>query len=140
MTCVSADARISPGCAGMYKEEHKVGWKRIVDYVHQRTPAMIAMQLGHAGPKGSTQLGWEEADEPLAAGNWPIVAPSPLAYGPRNQLPRTMTRSDMERVRDDFVRATQWAAECGFDWLELHCAHGFSVGHTARIARTTSRG
>src|SRR5438874_5900146 len=137
MTCVSADARISPGCAGMYKEEHKVGWKRIVDYVHQRTPAMIAMQLGHAGPKGSTQLGWEEADEPLAAGNWPIVAPSALAYGPRNQLPRTMTRSDMNRVRDDFVRAAMWGAECGFDWLELHCAHGYLL--SAFICPLTNR-
>ena len=137
MTCVSADARISPGCAGMYKEEHKLGWKRIVDYVHQRTPAMIAMQLGHAGPKGSTQLGWEEADEPLATGNWPLVAPSALAYGPRNQLPRTMTRSDMNRVRDDFVRAAQWAAECGFDWLELHCAHGYLL--SAFICPLTNR-
>jgi anthraniloyl-CoA monooxygenase len=125
MTCVSADARISPGCAGMYKAEHKAAWKRIVDYVHQRTPAKIAMQLGHAGPKGSTQLGWEDADEPLPAGNWPLLAPSALAYGPRNQVPRTMTSTDMERVKADFVRATQWADECGFDWLELHCAHGY---------------
>jgi len=137
MTCVSADARISPGCAGMYKKEHKAAWKRIVDYVHQHTPAMIALQLGHAGPKGSTQLGWEDADEPLASGNWPLVAPSALAYGPRNQLPRMMTRSDMDRVRDDFVRASQWAAECGFDWLELHCAHGYLL--SAFICPLTNR-
>src|SRR5205823_5426181 len=137
MTCVSADARISPGCAGMYNDEHKPAWKRIVDYVHQRTPAKIAMQLGHAGPKGSTQLGWEDADEPLASGNWPLVAPSSLAYGLRNQVPRTMTRSDMDRVRDDFVRATQWAAECGFDWLELHCAHGYLL--SAFICPLTNR-
>ena len=65
MTCVSADARISPGCAGMYRPEHREAWRRIVDYVHTRTPAKIALQLGHAGPKGSTQLGWEDADEPL---------------------------------------------------------------------------
>jgi anthraniloyl-CoA monooxygenase len=125
MTCVSADARISPGCAGMYKDEHRSAWKRIVDYVHERTPAKIAMQLGHAGPKGSTQLGWEDADEPLLAGNWPLLAPSALAYGSRNQVPHAMTPSDMGCVRDDFIRATRWAAECGFDWLELHCAHGY---------------
>jgi anthraniloyl-CoA monooxygenase len=125
MTCVSADARISPGCAGMYREDHRAAWKRIVDYVHARTPAKIGMQLGHAGPKGSTQLGWEDADEPLATGNWPLVAASPLAYGPSNQTPRAMTRADMDRILGDFVRAAAWAAECGFDWLELHCAHGY---------------
>ena len=95
------------------------------------------MQLGHAGPKGSTQLGWEDADEPLSAGNWPLVAPSALAYGPRNQVPRMMTISDMDRVRADFVRATQWAAECGFDWLELHCAHGYLL--SAFICPLTNR-
>jgi anthraniloyl-CoA monooxygenase len=125
MVCVSADARISPGCAGLYRDEHRAAWRRIVDYVHARTPAKIALQLGHAGPKGSTQLGWDEADEPLAAGNWPLIAPSAIAYGPNNQVPRAMTRADMDRVRDDFVRAAAWGAECGFDWLELHCAHGY---------------
>jgi len=125
MTCVSADARISPGCAGMYRPEHRDAWKRIVDYVHTRTPAKIALQLGHAGPKGSTQLGWEEADEPLPANNWPLIAASAIPYGPRNQTPAAMTEDDRERVKTDFVRAAQWGAECGFDWLELHCAHGY---------------
>ena len=125
MVCPSADARISPGCAGMYRPEHRDAWKRIVDYVHARTPAKIALQLGHAGPKGSTQLGWEEADEPLPAANWPLIAPSALSYGPRNQLPSAMTGPDMNRVKADFVRAAQCGAECGFDWLELHCAHGY---------------
>jgi anthraniloyl-CoA monooxygenase len=137
MTCVSADARISPGCAGMYKEEHRAAWKRIVDYVHRRTPTKIAMQLGHAGPKGSTQLGWEDADEPLPEGNWPLVAPSAVAYGPHNQVPRMMSLIDMERVKADFVRAAQWAAECGFDGLELHCAHGYLL--SAFICPLTNR-
>ena len=137
MTCVSADARISPGCGGMYKPEHRAAWQRIVDYVHTNTGASIGMQLGHAGPKGSTQLGWEDADEPLASGNWPLVAPSPIAYGPRNQVPRAMTREDMERVKSDFVRATKEAAACGFDWLELHCAHGYLM--SAFICPLTNR-
>jgi anthraniloyl-CoA monooxygenase len=125
MVCPSPDARISPGCAGMYALEHGAAWRRIVDYAHARTPAKIALQLGHAGPKGSTQLGWEDADEPLASGNWPLLAPSAIPYGPRNQVPRAMDRADMERVLGDFVRATRQGAECGFDWLELHCAHGY---------------
>ena len=98
MTCVSADARISPGVRGNVLARAPRAWRRIVDYVHSRTPAKIALQLGHAGPKGSTQLGWEEADEPLPEQNWPLIAPSAIAYGPHNQVPREMTHVDMERV------------------------------------------
>ncbi len=125
MTCVGADARISPGCAGMYREEHVAAWTRIVRFVHAQTNAKIALQLGHAGPKGSTQRGWEEPDEPLPEGNWELIAPSPIAYGERNAVPRAMTRADMDRVRDAFVRAARDGERCGFDLLELHCAHGY---------------
>ncbi|MBV8370145.1 MAG: bifunctional salicylyl-CoA 5-hydroxylase/oxidoreductase, partial [Candidatus Eremiobacteraeota bacterium] len=125
MTCVAPEGRISPGCAGMYRDEHVPAWTRIVDFVHTYTKAKIALQLGHAGPKGSTQRGWEEPDEPLPAGNWPLLAPSPIAYGERNQLPRAMTRADMERVKEQFVRAAEMGLACGFDLLELHCAHGY---------------
>ncbi|MDQ2908155.1 MAG: bifunctional salicylyl-CoA 5-hydroxylase/oxidoreductase [Candidatus Eremiobacteraeota bacterium] len=125
MTCVAADGRISPGCAGMYAPEHVAAWKRIVDFVHTYTPAKIALQLGHAGPKGSTQRGWEEADEPLLAGNWPLIAPSALPFGERNQVPQEMSRDDMERVKAQFVRAAAMGLEAGFDLLELHCAHGY---------------
>ncbi|HYK54530.1 MAG TPA: bifunctional salicylyl-CoA 5-hydroxylase/oxidoreductase [Candidatus Eremiobacteraceae bacterium] len=125
MTNVADDARISPGCAGMYKEEHVEAWTRIVDFVHRYTPAKIALQLGHAGPKGSTQLGWEEGDEPLESGNWPLIAPTAMRSGPNNQLPKEMTRADMDEVRERFVRATEMGESCGFDMLELHCAHGY---------------
>ncbi len=125
MVCVAPDARISPGCAGLYTDDHTAAWQRIVDYVHTRTSAKIALQLGHAGPKGSTQVGWEAADAPLPAGNWPLVAASALAYGPDNQVPQAMMRADMARVQDEFVQATRRGAAAGFDWLELHCAHGY---------------
>jgi anthraniloyl-CoA monooxygenase len=125
MTCVAADARITPGCAGLWNEAQAAAWKRIVDFVHANTSAGIALQLGHAGPKGSTQLGWEEMDEPLAAGNWPLLAASAVPYGPRSQVPREMTRADMVRVQEEFVAAARRGAECGFDMLELHCAHGY---------------
>jgi anthraniloyl-CoA monooxygenase len=125
MTCVAADARISPGCAGMYRDEHLAGWKRIVDFVHANTPAKIALQLGHAGPKGSTQVGWASPDEPLAEGNWPLIGPSAVAFGERNAVPREMTRADMDRVIKQFVRAAHMGITAGFDLLELHCAHGY---------------
>ena len=125
MTCVSADARITPGCTGLYTDAHETAWKRIGDFVHAESGAKIAMQLGHAGAKGSTQLGWEDMDAPLASGNWDLLAPSPVAWSKSNQTPRAMTRADMVEVRDDFARATARAARAGFDMLELHCAHGY---------------
>jgi anthraniloyl-CoA monooxygenase len=125
MTCPSADARITPGCPGLWNDTQRDAFKRITGFVHANSDAKIGIQLGHAGPKGSTQLGWEHIDEPLPAGNWPVLAPSAIAYGPSNQVPRAMTRADMDRVRADFVAATRRAADAGFDWLELHCAHGY---------------
>jgi len=125
MTNVAEDARISPGCAGMYLDEHPFAWKRVVDFVHRWTSAKIAMQLGHAGPKGSTKLEWEGANEPLDEGNWPIVGPSALAYSPRNQVPRPMDRSDMDRVIFEFERATRMVDRAGYDLLEIHAAHGY---------------
>jgi anthraniloyl-CoA monooxygenase len=125
MTCPSPDARITPGCPGLWNDAQREAWARIVAFVHAETPARIAVQLGHAGPKGSTQVGWERMDEPLPDGNWPLLAPSAIPYGPTNQTPRAMTPGDMARVTADFVAAARRAAEAGFDWLELHCAHGY---------------
>jgi anthraniloyl-CoA monooxygenase len=125
MTCVGAEARITPGCAGMYQDEHVAAWTRIVDFVHRHTEAKICLQLGHAGPKGSTKLGWEGMDEPLNDGNWELIGPSAVAWSPNNQMPRPMTRADMDDVRAAFVRATEMAQRCGFDMIELHCAHGY---------------
>jgi anthraniloyl-CoA monooxygenase len=125
MTCTSPEARISLGCTGMYAPEHVRAWKRIVDFVHEWTPARICLQLGHSGRKGSTQRMWEAMDEPLAEGNWEVIGPSPIPFGPTNQAPRAMTGADMDRVRDEFVRAVELGVECGFDMVELHCAHGY---------------
>ncbi len=125
MTCVTRDGRISPGCTGMYVPEHVPAWKRIVDFAHQFSEAKICLQLGHSGPKGSTKLMWEGMDEPLDEANWPVVGPSAIAYAPVGQVPRELTRSEMEEIRDAFVRAANMAQEAGFDMLELHCAHGY---------------
>jgi anthraniloyl-CoA monooxygenase len=126
MTCVSPDARITPGCPGLWKTDHRDGWKRIVDWVHRNSDAKIALQLGHAGAKGSTRVAWEGIDQPLEEGNWPLISASPQQYlDGISQWSHAMTRADMDRVRDDFVRSARWAAEAGFDWLELHCAHGY---------------
>ena len=126
MTCVSADARITPGCPGLYKPEHTVAWKRIVDFVHANTDAKIAIQIGHAGPKGATRCPWDGNDLPLDEGSWPLIAASEQQYlASISQVARAATYDDMDRIEADFVQATKAAADAGFDWLELHCAHGY---------------
>ncbi|MDD2874023.1 MAG: bifunctional salicylyl-CoA 5-hydroxylase/oxidoreductase [Azoarcus sp.] len=125
MSCVSPDARITPGCAGMYKPEHVNAWKRIVDFVHSNSSAKMGIQLGHAGRKGATKVAWKGIDQPLESGAWELISASPLPYLPHSQVPREMNRDDMDRVKADFVRSTKMAAEAGFDILEYHCAHGY---------------
>ena len=125
MTCVTPQGRITPGCAGMYTDAHMHAWKRIVGFVHGNAPAKICLQLGHSGLKGSTKLGWEGMDEPLDADNWEVIAPSPVPWSNRNQIPRPMSRADMDAIHDAFVHATRYAEQAGFDMLELHAAHGY---------------
>ncbi len=125
MTCVSPQGRITPGCTGMYAPEHVAAWRRIVDFVHERTPAKIALQLGHSGPKGSTKLMWEGMDEPLATGNWPVLGPSAVPYAAGGATPHELDEPGMRAILEEFTRATAMAIEAGFDMLELHCAHGY---------------
>ncbi|MFB6771990.1 bifunctional salicylyl-CoA 5-hydroxylase/oxidoreductase [Streptomyces sp. NPDC056337] len=126
MVCVSAEGRITPGCAGLYTGRQGEAWRRITDFVHASAPGTaIGVQLGHSGRKGSTRLMWEGMDEPLPEGNWPLVAPSPLPYRPGGQTPRELSRAQLTDVREQFASAATRAARAGFDLLELHCAHGY---------------
>ena len=126
MTCVAADARITPGCTGLWNEAQQAGWTRIVDFVHRHSPAKIALQLGHAGRKGSTQLGWQEMDRPLPQGNWPLISASAVPYfAGISQIPRAMSEEDFARITAEYIRAARLGAACGFDMLELHMAHGY---------------
>ena len=125
MTCVSAEGRITPGCAGMYDPGHVAAWKRIVDFAHANSDSKFCLQLGHSGPKGSTKVGWEGYDVPLDSGNWPVMAASNVPWSQDNQVPRPMTRADMDEVVGQFVRAVRMGLEAGFDMVELHAAHGY---------------
>ncbi|KOG44397.1 salicylyl-CoA 5-hydroxylase [Streptomyces virginiae] len=127
MVCVSAEGRITPGCTGLYTQEQAAAWKRIADFVHTSAPGTaLGVQLGHAGRKGSTRVMWEGMDDPLPQGNWPLVAASALPYRPGvSALPRALAREDLTALRSEFAAAAVRAADCGFDLLELHCAHGY---------------
>jgi anthraniloyl-CoA monooxygenase len=125
MTCVSRDARITPGCAGLWSDEQEAAWRRIVDFVHANSAAKFALQLGHAGRKGATKLMWDGMDRPLEQGGWDVISASPIPYFPDSQVPREMDRAAMEVVKAAFVASAERGERCGFDMLELHCAHGY---------------
>jgi anthraniloyl-CoA monooxygenase len=125
MTCVSPEGRITPGCPGLWDDEQRDVWKRVVDFVHGQSSARIGMQIGHSGRKGSTKLMWEGMDEPLPEGNWEVVGPSPLAYGADCHVPREATRADLGRIVEEFRATARRAVEAGFDLVEVHAAHGY---------------
>jgi anthraniloyl-CoA monooxygenase len=125
MTCVGRDARITHGCAGLWNDEQEAAWHRIVDFVHVNSAAKICLQLGHAGRKGATKLMWEGMDRPLEEGGWDVVSASPIPYFPDSQVPRELDCAAMDRIKAEFVAAAGRGERCGFDMLELHCAHGY---------------
>ena len=125
MTCIAADARITPGCTGLWDAAQEAAWRNIVSFVHQHSSAKICLQLGHAGRKGATRLMWEGMDRPLTQGSWPILSASAIPYYPESQVPQEMTRADMDRVTSEFVDSVQRAIRCAFDMIEMHAAHGY---------------
>lgn len=125
MCDVSPEGRISPGCAGLYRDDQQTAWARIVDFVHAHGQVPLCLQLGHAGRKASTRLAWEGIDQPLPDGNWPIVSASPLPYLPQSQVPKAMDAADRAKVIADFVQAARRADAAGFDMIEVHMAHGY---------------
>jgi len=125
MTCVSPQARITPGCAGIWNDAQVAAWRRIVDFIRANSQAKVGVQIGHAGRKGSTKLLWQGVDEPLPEGNWEVIAPSAIPYQAFCHRPREMTRADMDAVIADHADAARRAVAAGFDLLELHMAHGY---------------
>jgi anthraniloyl-CoA monooxygenase len=125
MTDVSAEGRITPGCAGIYDDAHVGPWKRIVDFVHERSHAKVGLQLGHAGRKGATKLMWDGMDQPLERGAWPLLSASAIPYYPHSQVPKAMDAKDMDLVVSQYEAAARRAVRCGFDMLEIHMAHGY---------------
>ncbi len=127
MTCVSPNGRITPGCPGLYAPKHAESWARLVNFVHKETTAKLCCQIGHSGRKGSTQVGWADADAPLVSGNWPLLSASAIPWAAGNAMPKAMDRDDMDTVLRQFVRATELAEAAGFDMIELHAAHGYLI-------------
>ncbi len=125
LAAVSPEGRITPDSPGMYDASQPPTWTHLVESVHMHPSVRIAIQLGHAGRRGSTRPRSQGLDRPLRTGNWPLLSASPLPYTPWSQVPKAMDRTDMQRVCADFVRATRMAQEANFDLLQLHFAHGY---------------
>ncbi len=126
-TAVSADGRVTPGCTGLWGDSQIEGMARIAAEI-KAEGAVAGIQLGHAGRKASANLPWEgddhiPADDPRG---WETISPSAIAFGGGlTKVPRAMTLDDIERVKSDFVSASKRALDAGFEWLELHFAHGY---------------
>jgi len=122
---ISVQGRITPDCSGIYHADHVKAWKQVIEYIHNHTSAKIAIQLNHAGRRGSTRSRANGLDRSLQENNWPLFSASSISYSPFNQVPIEMKRADMDSVRNDFVLATQRAHEAGFDILQLNFAQGY---------------
>ncbi len=125
MTNVTAQGRMTAGCAGMYLPEHVPAWKRVTDFTHIHTQAKIGIQLAHAGRKGSIGRSWEKYDLMREEDKWDVIAPSSIPFTPDRPLPKEMTKQDIVETIDAFARAARMSVEAGFDMIELHMAHGY---------------
>ncbi len=125
-TAVSPEGRITPGCAGIWADKHVEPLARINHFIKQHG-AVAGIQIAHAGRKASAALPWQGgAHLADAAGGWPTIAPSALAFGgDLPKVPRALTEADITRVQNDFVAATKRSLAAGYEWLEIHSAHGY---------------
>jgi anthraniloyl-CoA monooxygenase len=124
---VSANGLITPGCAGLYRDEHEAAWSTAVETVHG-SGAALAVRVGHAGRRGSTRSRRQGVDRPLAGTGWPLLAPSPIPFATNSTVPEEMADRDLEWVRDAFADAAGRAAAAGIDVLLLHMGHGYLLG------------
>ncbi len=125
-TGVAPEGRITPGCLGLWSDPHIEPLARIARFLKEHG-AVAGIQIAHAGRKASADLPWRGGAHLSAAqGGWETIAPSALPFGgDLPKVPRAMTEADIQRVQNDFVAAARRALTAGFQWLELHAAHGY---------------
>jgi 2,4-dienoyl-CoA reductase-like NADH-dependent reductase (Old Yellow Enzyme family) len=126
-TAVCPEGRISDGDVGLYDDATEAAMTRVLDAVRQHSDMPIAIQLGHAGRKASTEVPWRGGGQinPDVAGGWQTVAPSALPFGPQDNLPTSLDCAAMERVVEAFAMAARRAARLGIDAVQVHAAHGY---------------
>ena len=126
-TAVTAEGRITPGDLGLYSDANEAGLAHVLGALRAHSPIALAMQIGHAGRKGSSRAPWDggaqiRSDEP---GGWPTLAPSALAHAAGEEAPLALDAAGLARLREAFAATARRAARLGLDGLELHAAHGY---------------
>jgi len=125
-THVEAIGRITPGCLGLYNDATEAALKPILASVRKHSKAAVAMQLAHAGRKGSSHTPWDGGQQiPLSQGGWQAVAPSAVPHKEGEAPPTALDAAGIARIRDAFVDSARRADRLGIDALELHGAHGY---------------
>jgi NADPH2 dehydrogenase len=125
-THVEAIGRITPGCLGLWNDATEAALRPILVSVRKHSKVAVAMQLAHAGRKGSSHRPWEGGQQiPLAEGGWQTEGPSEVAHKEGELKPRALDVMGLKRVREAFVQSTKRAHHLGIDAIELHCAHGY---------------
>lgn len=126
-TAVLPEGRISPADLGLWSDEQVEPLARITRFMKSQG-VVPAIQLGHAGRKGSSSVGWEAPRTlPEEEGGWSLVAPSPIAFSPDHAVPQELDESGIRQIIDAFAAATRRALEAGFQAVELHGAHGYLI-------------
>ena len=138
-TAVAPEGRITPGCLGLWSDQHIEPLARVAAFVKQHG-AVPGIQIAHAGRKASADLPWKGgAQLSNDQGGWPTIAPSAIPFGEDlPKIPRAMNEADIARVKGEFVATAKRALEAGFQWLELHAAHGY-LFHTFLSPITNQR-
>src|SRR6476469_3261471 len=126
-TAVSDVGRISPQDLGLYSDANEAALARVLAAIRAHSPMPVAIQLSHAGRKGSSRAPWDGGAQiaPDAPQGWRTEAPSAVPHAPGEHAPEALDDAGLARVRDAFVQATRRAARLGVDGIELHCAHGY---------------
>jgi 2,4-dienoyl-CoA reductase-like NADH-dependent reductase (Old Yellow Enzyme family) len=125
-TAVEAAGRITPGCLGLWNDATEAALKPIIASVRRHSKAAVAMQLAHAGRKGSSHVPWEGGQQiPVAQGGWQTEAPSAVPHKEGETPPLALDAAGLKRIRDAFAATAQRAERLGIDALEVHCAHGY---------------
>jgi len=125
-TAVTREARITPGCLGLWDDTCEAALAPVIGLIRTTSPVRLALQLAHAGRKGSSRPPWEGGKLiPLEEGGWLPEAPSPIAHAADESPPRALVRGELARLREAFAAAARRAARLDFDAIELHMAHGY---------------
>jgi 2,4-dienoyl-CoA reductase-like NADH-dependent reductase (Old Yellow Enzyme family) len=125
-TAVSPEGRITPGCLGLWSDANEAALEPIVAMIREAAPVGLAIQLAHAGRKGSSREPWNGGRQlPVEQGGWMAEAPSAIVHADGEVPPRALSRDDVARLREAFANATRRAARLGFDAIEIHMAHGY---------------